>query len=164
MDRVVLQKWLKSGYIDKHVLHETTEGTPQGGIVSPALPIGAGWTGATLEREVPGETAKVPWRLNPSINFIRYADDFVVTGKSKDLLEKEVQPLIEQFLRERGLKLSPRRQSPRTWKKALISLDKTCAAILTESDASSLPRETLKPSWMESEQQLKPGWVRRPPT
>ena len=37
IDRVILQKWLKSGYMDKHVLHETTDGTPQGGIISPAL-------------------------------------------------------------------------------------------------------------------------------
>jgi RNA-directed DNA polymerase len=37
MDRTILQKWLKSGYMDKHVLHETTDGTPQGGIISPAL-------------------------------------------------------------------------------------------------------------------------------
>ena len=29
--RVILQKWLKSGYMEKHVLHEMTEGTPQGG-------------------------------------------------------------------------------------------------------------------------------------
>ena len=33
MDRVILQKWLKSGYMEKHVLHETTDGTPQGGIM-----------------------------------------------------------------------------------------------------------------------------------
>ena len=32
IDRVILQKWLKSGYMEKHVLHETTDGTPQGGI------------------------------------------------------------------------------------------------------------------------------------
>src|SRR5437868_6685247 len=37
IDRVILQKWLKSGYLEKHVLHETTDGTPQGGIISPAL-------------------------------------------------------------------------------------------------------------------------------
>src|SRR5439155_22609329 len=35
MDRVILQKWLKSGYMEKHVLHDTTEGTPQGGILTP---------------------------------------------------------------------------------------------------------------------------------
>src|SRR5207245_7364810 len=37
IDRVILQKWLKSGYMAKHVLHETTDGTPQGGIISHAL-------------------------------------------------------------------------------------------------------------------------------
>src|SRR6266567_4754432 len=35
MDRVILRKWLKSGYMEKHVLHETTDGTPQGGIATP---------------------------------------------------------------------------------------------------------------------------------
>src|SRR5713226_9462567 len=35
MDRVILQKWLKSGYMDKHVLHESMDGTPQGGIITP---------------------------------------------------------------------------------------------------------------------------------
>jgi RNA-directed DNA polymerase len=35
MDRAILQKWLKSGYMEKHVLHETTDGTPQGGIITP---------------------------------------------------------------------------------------------------------------------------------
>ena len=47
MDRTVLRKWLASGYMEKRVFHETTEGTPQGGICLP----GAGqscaeWTGA----------------------------------------------------------------------------------------------------------------------
>jgi RNA-directed DNA polymerase len=37
---------------------------------------------------------------------IRYADDFVVTGDSKELLESSVKPVVEAFLRERGLTLS----------------------------------------------------------
>jgi len=41
------------------------------------------------------------------VNLVRYADDFCVTGASRDLLEHEVKPLIEHFLRERGLELSP---------------------------------------------------------
>jgi RNA-directed DNA polymerase len=41
------------------------------------------------------------------VNFIRYADDFVITGKSQQLLEGEVRPLVEHFLEERGLELSP---------------------------------------------------------
>jgi RNA-directed DNA polymerase len=35
MDKVILEKWLTAGYMDKHVLHETTDGTPQGGIITP---------------------------------------------------------------------------------------------------------------------------------
>ncbi len=38
---------------------------------------------------------------------MRYADDFIITGSSKELLENEVKPLVERFLRERGLELSP---------------------------------------------------------
>ena len=41
------------------------------------------------------------------INVIRYADDFVVTGRSQELLEHEVRPWIEAFLAQRGLQLSP---------------------------------------------------------
>lgn len=44
--------------------------------------------------------------LRPKVNLIRYADDFIITGDSKELLEKEVRRLVEQFLRERGLTLS----------------------------------------------------------
>jgi RNA-directed DNA polymerase len=43
---------------------------------------------------------------NAQVNMVRYADDFIVTGRSKEVLEQEVQPLIEQFMRERGLELS----------------------------------------------------------
>jgi RNA-directed DNA polymerase len=35
MDKEVLRKWLKAGFLEKHVLFATTEGTPQGGIVTP---------------------------------------------------------------------------------------------------------------------------------
>ena len=38
---------------------------------------------------------------------MRYADDFVITGYSRELLENEVKPLVEAFLMERGLTLSP---------------------------------------------------------
>jgi RNA-directed DNA polymerase len=41
------------------------------------------------------------------VNFVRYADDFIITGSSKELLENEVKPLVKRFLLERGLQLSP---------------------------------------------------------
>src|SRR5204863_9071561 len=31
----------------------------------------------------------------------------IITGDSKELLENEVRPLVEQFLKDRGLRLSP---------------------------------------------------------
>ncbi len=37
MDKVVLQQWLKAGFIDKKRLFPTEQGTPQGGIISPTL-------------------------------------------------------------------------------------------------------------------------------
>jgi RNA-directed DNA polymerase len=111
MDKVILKQWLASGYMEKHVLHETTDGTPQGGIISPAL---ANCTLDGLERLLQekypaGKRLKSLGGQKPCINLVRYADDFVITGKSKDLLEKEVKPLVEQFLRERGLELSSKK-------------------------------------------------------
>ena len=41
------------------------------------------------------------------INFVRYADNFIITGKSRKILEEVIQPVVEDFLRERGLELSP---------------------------------------------------------
>jgi RNA-directed DNA polymerase len=35
MDKEVLRKWLKAGYLEKHVLFATTDGTPQGGLSPP---------------------------------------------------------------------------------------------------------------------------------
>ncbi|MCP9270553.1 reverse transcriptase domain-containing protein, partial [Xenorhabdus sp. XENO-1] len=40
------------------------------------------------------------------VHMIRYADDFVITGRSKELLESRVKPAVTAFLLERGLTLS----------------------------------------------------------
>jgi RNA-directed DNA polymerase len=40
------------------------------------------------------------------VHFIRYADDFVVTSASKELLEQKVKPALTAFLAQRGLRLS----------------------------------------------------------
>jgi RNA-directed DNA polymerase len=111
IDRVILQKWLKSGYMEKHVLHETTDGTPQGGIISPAL---ANCALDGLERLLrgkypAGKRLKSLGGEKPCVNLVRYADDFVITSKSKELLAGEIKPLVEHFLQERGLELSPKK-------------------------------------------------------
>src|SRR5437016_735565 len=111
MDRVILQKWLKSGYMEKHVLHESTDGTPQGGIISPALANCAldGLERLLREKYPAGKRLKSLGGEKPCVNLVRFADDFVITSKSKELLEGEIQPLVEQFLQERGLEFSPKK-------------------------------------------------------
>ena len=47
MDRQLLRQWLKAGFLEKHAWFATTEGTPQGGIISPVL---ANWTLDGLQR------------------------------------------------------------------------------------------------------------------
>src|SRR3954471_17688895 len=82
----------------------TTEGTPQGGIASPAL---ANWTLDGLQRLLTDHCARTPkqQRMN-KVHLVRYADDFLITGTSKELLRDQVQPLVAHFLKERGLELS----------------------------------------------------------
>ena len=99
-DKAILQKWLKAGFIEKHRFHPTEEGTPQGGVISPVL---ANMTLDGLEHKLKENFRKKP---SPKVNFVRYADDFIVTAKSKQLLENEVLPVIQAFLKERGLELS----------------------------------------------------------
>jgi RNA-directed DNA polymerase len=109
MDRVILQKWLKSGYMEKHVLHESMDGTPQGGIISPALANCAldGLERVLQEKFPAAKRLRSLGGKKPCVHLVRYADDFVITSKSKELLEGEIKSLVEQFLRERGLELSP---------------------------------------------------------
>jgi RNA-directed DNA polymerase len=109
-DQVILQKWLQAGYVYKDKLFPTTAGTPQGGIISPTL---ANLTLDGLEAVLRNKYG-VNQKGNPDghiagahqVNLVRYADDFIITGKSKELLENEVKPLVENFLKERGLTLS----------------------------------------------------------
>ena len=105
MEKSILRKWLKAGYIERRVLKPTEEGTPQGGICSPVI---ANLALDGLEAKL---REKYPKASNASrkakANLVRFADDFILTGSSKELLENEIKPLVEQFMKERGLQLSP---------------------------------------------------------
>lgn len=114
-DRVILHKWLKAGFLENAQLFPTGQGTPQGGIISPCL-ANAVLDGIEelLDKEF-GSRRNLSGRRNREmrracvankIRFCRYADDFVILGTSKELLEKRVKPAIENFLKERGLELS----------------------------------------------------------
>jgi RNA-directed DNA polymerase len=99
MDKRMLRQWLEAGYWEKGRLFPTNEGTPQGGIISPVL------ANLTLD----GMEHAIRSRIKPrrdQVNFIRYADDFIVTARTKETLEQIVKPAVVAFLAERGLELS----------------------------------------------------------
>lgn len=106
IDKWILHSWLKSGFLEQGRLFPTQEGTPQGGAISPIF---ANMTLDGLEEALHQCFPNLQGRckLHRKLNFIRFADDFIVTGYSKDFLENEVQPFITAFLQERGLTLSP---------------------------------------------------------
>ena len=105
MDRGMLHKWLKAGFMDKHVLYPTEAGVPQGGIASPVI---ANLALDGLERLLRDHYPSTTKRgRQAKVHCVRYADDFIITGCSSELLAHEVKPLVEQFLGQRGLELSP---------------------------------------------------------
>lgn len=107
MDKQVLRKWLKAGYVEGAALFPTEVGAPQGGIISPTL---SNMVLDGLERRLADQIRKRKSNgkviHNPKVNFIRYADDFVITGDSAETLEK-AKGIVVEFLAERGLELSP---------------------------------------------------------
>jgi RNA-directed DNA polymerase len=105
MEKAMLEKWLKAGVMEQDVLSPTEAGTPQGGICSPVL---ANMTLDGLERTLQEKYPVTTRRgRQAKVHLIRFADDFLISSSSKERLEQEVKPLVEQFMRERGLELSP---------------------------------------------------------
>jgi RNA-directed DNA polymerase len=96
MDREILRKWLQAGYMEERRWYPSPAGTPQGGIISPLL---ANLTLDGLEKVV----AEAAPKGIVKVNMVRYADDFIITGVSRELLEERVKPAVQKFLAERGL-------------------------------------------------------------
>jgi RNA-directed DNA polymerase len=98
MDKKVLRQWLEAGYIEKCQWYPTKDGTPQGAIISPTL----------LNITLSGLEATAKKAANPKdkVNVCVYADDFIITGATKAVLEDKVKPAVERFLKERGLNFS----------------------------------------------------------
>lgn len=108
--KTVVRRWLKAGVVELGHYQETTEGTPQGGVISPLLAnIALDGMERLFEQQWRSGTRKVPaMRSGPDrgISVVRYADDFAVTAPSQEVLAEYVRPKLEPFLAERGLKLS----------------------------------------------------------
>jgi RNA-directed DNA polymerase len=70
MDQQLLRQWLKAGFLEKHAWFATTEGTPQGGTISPVL---ANWTLYGLQRLLAERFAEMPKRPRKyKVHLVRY--------------------------------------------------------------------------------------------
>lgn len=109
MDKGVLAQFLKAGYMEEGRLHDTDEGTPQGGIISPILAnMALDGMDTLLDERFHASKRGRPSRYEArkhKVNLARYADDFVITAKTPQIA-KEVKALVAAFLAERGLELS----------------------------------------------------------
>jgi RNA-directed DNA polymerase len=101
MNKRILAKWLRCGVIDHGTLYPTTAGVPQGGIISPVI---SNLVLDGLEALVHGSPGH---RRVHNINYVRWADDFIVTATARQELAEVVLPRLEAFLAERGVRLSP---------------------------------------------------------
>ncbi|MCP5006454.1 MAG: group II intron reverse transcriptase/maturase [Planctomycetes bacterium] len=108
MDKRILTQFLKAGFIHQKKLFPTEQGTPQGGIISPIL---ANMTLDGIERKIKrkywtNKKGTMDRDYNKhKVNYTRYADDFIVTAESKEILH-DIKQMIIDHLKERGLMLS----------------------------------------------------------
>ena len=109
MDKTILKEFLKAGYVYEKELFPTGRGTPQGGIISPIL------ANQTLNG-IDGLLRKTQKRKairrqgcyesgRQKVQLTRYADDFVITARSKEVAES-VKEVVSAYVAERGLQLS----------------------------------------------------------
>ena len=105
-DKVMLCKWLESGFVFNRQLFPTEEGAPQGGIISPTLAnMALDGLQAMLAENFKLRRTKMGY-FNPMVNLVRYADDFIITCSDREILESQIKPAVSEFLQARGLTLS----------------------------------------------------------
>jgi RNA-directed DNA polymerase len=105
-----IRAWLKAGVMDGKQLFPTPEGTPQGGVISPLL---ANIALHGMEKRIEEYADTLPCRKGfgkrdnrKSLNFIRYADDFIILHERLEVIQ-ECQNIISQWLSDMGLELKP---------------------------------------------------------
>ncbi|MGH2412570.1 MAG: reverse transcriptase domain-containing protein, partial [Microcystaceae cyanobacterium] len=99
-----IRAWLKAGVMDGGKLFPTSEGTPQGGVISPLLAnIALHGMENRIKQAFPKKGGKN--HFNPP-NMIRYADDFVVFHEDLTVVQR-CQQIISEWLKGMGLELKP---------------------------------------------------------
>ena len=99
--RRLIYKWLKAGYVDRGVFHNTETGVPQGGIISPLL---ANISLHGIESSLGIRYDKHGFNISDR-GFTRYADDLLVFCKSRKDALRAVKEL-SHWMRTKGLALS----------------------------------------------------------
>ena len=101
-----VRAWLKAGVMDSMQYFETSEGTPQGGVISPLL---ANVALHGMEERIKryAETWKGQKESNRnSLSLIRYADDFVILHEDITVVQR-CREIISEWLMDVGLELKP---------------------------------------------------------
>ena len=109
-----IRAWLKSGVMDKGIFDETSQGTPQGGVISPLLANIAlhgmeervKQYAETLKMTSPGGHRLSKSARRDSVSLIRYADDFVILHEDLSVV-KRCQEITSDWLKGIGLELKP---------------------------------------------------------
>ena len=112
--RQQIKAWLKSGVIDQRVFTATSEGTPQGGVISPLLANVALHGMETMLKRFARTLDMRNKKGNPiswqnkvrSLTVIKYADDFLVLHRDLNVVER-CRELISEWLNGMGLQLKP---------------------------------------------------------
>ncbi|WP_375468071.1 group II intron reverse transcriptase/maturase [uncultured Nostoc sp.] len=110
-----VRAWLKAGVMDEKQLFPTSEGTPQGGVISPLLANIAlhGMEerikefAKTLDIKKTIGRGQVSWQVKcESLTLIRYADDFVILHENITVVQR-CREIISEWLIDMGLELKP---------------------------------------------------------
>ena len=102
--RRAIKAWLRAGVMEGEELFPTTEGTPQGGVISPLLANIALHGLETFIRDSFPGCYKGQRYWKPHV--VRYADDFVVLHRDLAVIE-QVKQLVNTWLADMGLELKP---------------------------------------------------------
>jgi len=106
----LIKSWLKAGWIFQGTWEESIEGTPQGGVISPLL-ANVALDGMEDRLKQYAESLKGTKTTNKkNLNFIRYADDFVILHQDINVI-LESQKIISEWLKEVGLEISEKKTS-----------------------------------------------------
>jgi RNA-directed DNA polymerase len=104
-----VRAWLKAGVMDDKQLFPTSEGTPQGGVISPLLAnIALHGMEERIKREFPKRDTSIKGKriTYNAAQLIRYADDFVILHEDLTVVQR-CRDIISEWLKDMGLELKP---------------------------------------------------------